>query len=175
MYPQNTRLPPGTYSHPCVGDTHNSLARITVSHVWSTHSPCSLSLSISLTCAHSGPFGVGRWLSASKGFFPPQGTFTSSLGQAWQPFPTDQKIPGPQKRVHFSFSLPSLPPPPRPPAPQMKKSIFFIVSLLYFPVSSGRQGWGGGRNTKQAVRSPGGSWVFFLEEASWKEGTREKA
>lgn len=65
--------------------------------------------------------------------------------------------------------------PPHPPAPQMKKSIFFIVSLLYFPVSSGRQGWGGGRNTKQAVRSPGGSWVFFLEEASWKEGTREKA
>lgn len=38
-----------------------------------------------------------------------------------------------------------------------------------------KEGEGGGRNTKQAVRSPGGSWVFFLEEASWKEGTREKA
>lgn len=87
--------------------------------------------------------------------------------------PQIRKFQVPRKEsTSLSLSLPCLP--PHPPAPQMKKSIFFIVSLLYFPVSSGRQGWGGGRNTKQAVRSPGGSWVFFLEEASWKEGTREK-
>ena len=65
-----------------VWGTHTVLTHTSQFLTWRAHTRSlqSLPFSRTHTRAHSGPFGVGRWLTTSRGFFPPQGNLICFLG-----------------------------------------------------------------------------------------------